>query len=181
MCIFLFCRVVEMYHAKLDDETKERVMRGISEDGKIKLLFATIAFGLGIDIKDIDNVVVWGTRNFLQMYQEVGRCAHGINMVGSAYVYLTGRTLVKVKDVAVLDLVRAAKSTEKQCLRAVMLEKFMLEGMQEGKIDQSIKRYGCDGNCTDTRSCDLCMCCNHCQSKCDCIHAVHDELVKLQI
>ena len=79
-----------MYHAKLNDETKERVMRGISEDGKIKLLFATIVFGLGIDIKDIDNVVVWGTHNFLQMYQEVGRCACGINMVGSAYVYLTG-------------------------------------------------------------------------------------------
>ena len=67
MSICLFCSVVEMYHAKLDNETKKRVMRGISEDGKIKLLFATIAFGLGIDIKDIDNVLVWGTGNFLQM------------------------------------------------------------------------------------------------------------------
>ena len=24
MCICLFCRVVEMYHAKFDDETKEK-------------------------------------------------------------------------------------------------------------------------------------------------------------
>ena len=70
-----FCRMVEMYLAKLDDNTKERVMKGVSEDGKVKLLFTTIAFGLSIDIKNIDVVVVWGARNFIQLYQEVGWCA----------------------------------------------------------------------------------------------------------
>ena len=57
-----------MYHAKLDEVTKERVMEGIGDDGKVRLLFTTIAFGLGIDIKDIDVVVVWGARNFIQLY-----------------------------------------------------------------------------------------------------------------
>ena len=58
-----------MYHAKLDEVTKERVMRGIGDDGKVRPLFTTIAFGIDIDI------VVWGARNFIQLYQEVGRCA----------------------------------------------------------------------------------------------------------
>ena len=111
-----------MYHAKLD-ETKERIMRGISEDGNIKLLFTTIAFGLGIDIKDIDIVVVWGTCNFLQMYQEIGRCAQGTSSLGTAHVLLMGCTLAKTKDVAVLDLAKATKSAEKECLCAVILEK----------------------------------------------------------
>ena len=82
---FYFYRIVEMYHAKLDEVTKERVMKGIGDDDKVRLLFTTIAFGLGIDIKDNDVVVVWGARNFIQLYQEVGRCAQGIGKSGTAY------------------------------------------------------------------------------------------------
>ena len=94
-----------MYHAKMDDETKERVMNGMSEDGHVKLLFTAIAFGPRIDINDIDIVVVWESRNFLQMFQEVGRCIRGVARSGTAHIFLTGRIIVKSKDPCIFDIV----------------------------------------------------------------------------
>ena len=107
-----------MFHAKLDEETKQRVMDGISENGKVKLLFATIAFGfgLGIDIKDIDIVVIWGVHNFIQMFQEIGRCARGSGRSGKAHVFLTGKTLAKCHDPAILQMAQSMKSNDKRCI-----------------------------------------------------------------
>ena len=173
------CRIVEMYHAKLDDNTKERVMKGISEDGKVKLLFTTVAFGLGIDIKNIDIVVVWGPRNFIQLYQEVGRCARGIGKSGIAYVFLTGKTIAKCKDPAILDLCKVTKSDEKMCLRRCILQKFVLDGMPEDEVDTVIHKEGCNCLCQVTCECDMCKCCNNCQMKCKCPAAVRESMSNL--
>ena len=160
--------MVEMYHAKMDDETKERVMKGMSEDGHVKLLFATIAFGLGIDIKDIDIVVVWGSRNFLQMFQEVGRCARGVARSGTAHIFLTGRITTKSKDPCIFDIVKVVKSRKDRCLHASILEKFLLKGMEADSFKKLTSKEGCDGTCDSTCQCNLCTCCNHCERKCKC-------------
>ena len=115
------------------------------------------------------------------MYQEIGRCAWGTGKLGTAYIYLTGHTVAKTKDAAVLDLVRFAKCAEKQCIHAIMLEKFILDGMEVGVLEKVIKKKECDSTCIDKCMCDLCMCCNHCESKCTCPCAVHNGLSKLHI
>lgn len=137
--------MVEMYHAKMYDETKERVKKGMSEDGHVKLLFPTIAFGLGIDIKDID-IVVWGSRNLLQMFQEVGRCAWGVARSGIAHIFLTGRITVKSKDPCISDIDEVVKSGKERCLHASILENFLLKGMQADSFKKLTSKGGNDAN-----------------------------------
>ena len=170
-----------MFHAKMDDETKQRVMHGIGEDGKVKLLFTTIAFGLGIDIKDIDIVIVWGARNFIQMYQEVGRCARGIGRSGIAHVFFTRKTLAKCNDPAILHMVQTMESCDTRCIRSIILEKFELDGMSKNILDEINKRSECNGLCEVSCNCNMCNCCNICQNQCNCPQALQYALKELGI
>lgn len=61
------------YHANLDDEQKQSVYRDFVS-GKIQLLFATTAFGMGINIPDIESVIHLQIPNSIEeFYQHVGR------------------------------------------------------------------------------------------------------------
>jgi RecQ family ATP-dependent DNA helicase len=61
------------YHAGLDGETRERVQRAF-QAGRIDVVVATIAFGMGIDKADIRTVIHAGLPGTLEgYYQEIGR------------------------------------------------------------------------------------------------------------
>ena len=52
---------MEMFHAKHKTDTKETILTSFTKaDGSIRVLFSTIAFGMGIQIPDIDTVVHYG-------------------------------------------------------------------------------------------------------------------------
>lgn len=57
------------------------------KNGDINIMFATKAFGMGIDIKDIKNVYHYAEAGNLNDYvQEIGRAARAENMLGMAYM-----------------------------------------------------------------------------------------------
>ena len=57
------------------------------KNGAINIMFATKAFGMGIDIKDIKNVYHYAEAGNLNDYvQEIGRAARDKDMVGTAYM-----------------------------------------------------------------------------------------------
>ena len=61
------------YHAGLDPETRERVQTAF-QAGKLEVVVATIAFGMGIDKADIRTVIHAGLPATLEgYYQEIGR------------------------------------------------------------------------------------------------------------
>jgi RecQ family ATP-dependent DNA helicase len=61
------------YHAGLDPETRERVQTAF-QAGKLEVVVATIAFGMGIDKADIRTVIHAGLPGTLEgYYQEIGR------------------------------------------------------------------------------------------------------------
>ena len=61
------------YHAGLDAETRERVQTAF-QAGKLDVVVATIAFGMGIDKADIRTVIHAGLPGTLEgYYQEIGR------------------------------------------------------------------------------------------------------------
>ena len=54
-------RFNEMFHAGMDLPVKDRIMSGFSQKGGcIRLLFATVAFGMGVSVDHIEVVIHWG-------------------------------------------------------------------------------------------------------------------------
>ena len=61
------------YHAGLDAETRERVQSAF-QSGRLEVVVATIAFGMGIDKADIRTIIHAGLPGTLEgYYQEIGR------------------------------------------------------------------------------------------------------------
>ncbi|MEN9722193.1 MAG: hypothetical protein RJB38_179, partial [Pseudomonadota bacterium] len=63
----------QWYHAGLDSESRDRVQQQF-QSGKIDVMVATIAFGMGIDVSNIRTVVHAGLSGSVEAYyQEIGR------------------------------------------------------------------------------------------------------------
>lgn len=68
------------YHADLGTETKHDIYTKFIK-GEITVLIATIAFGMGIDKKDIRMIINWGAPSNLETYyQEIGRAGRDGNL-----------------------------------------------------------------------------------------------------
>ena len=74
-------RMVDMYYRAMPVDLKEKVLRSfIIVGGNLQLIFATSAFGLGIDCPDIRRVYHWGPPNDLDTYvQESGRAGRVVS------------------------------------------------------------------------------------------------------
>ncbi|MFW6015638.1 MAG: RecQ family ATP-dependent DNA helicase [bacterium] len=76
------------FHARVPAEKKDEVYRKFKE-GKIKILFATTAFGMGINIPDIDGVIHMHLPGSVEeYYQHVGRGARNNNIVKTCHCLL---------------------------------------------------------------------------------------------
>lgn len=66
---------VAMYHSKTPENIKERVLKSFLEvGGQCRLVIATSALGMGVNIPDVRHVVHYGVSSDLESYrQEVGR------------------------------------------------------------------------------------------------------------
>ena len=81
-------RVIDMFTRVLTTTKKEEVMASFSErNGALRLVIATTAFGMGVDIPDIRQIIHWGLPATLEEYvQETGRCGRdGSHSVAIAY------------------------------------------------------------------------------------------------
>jgi len=69
-------RLVSVFHAHISDNLRQYVMTEFRKpQSAIRVLIATVAFGLGIDIPDIAVVVHWGQLSSVMTYwQQIGRC-----------------------------------------------------------------------------------------------------------
>ncbi|XP_063415547.1 ATP-dependent DNA helicase RecQ-like [Mytilus trossulus] len=87
-------RIIELYTSSTDDETQNRIVDQFKKsDGKLRVLVATVAFGMGIQITNISIIIKWGAPKTLMSYwQEVGRCARD-NRRGLAVMYPYPRSL----------------------------------------------------------------------------------------
>lgn len=164
-------RMIEMYHAHLDNKTRDRILNNfIHENSKIRILFSTIAFGMGIQIKDVDIVVHWGApKSLLGHWQEPGRCARD-NREGLGVLYPFPRSLVRLKG---SDMEKLVKTTE-ECMRKKVLSSLLLEGMDNSLLNEFGKWDECDHLCESECHCNFCQCCSVCRGKCSCVFKVPD-------
>ena len=70
-------RMVDMFHSAGTKALKERVLKSFSTvGGKLRIVIATTAFGLGVDVPDIYQIIYWGPPDDLESYvQETERGA----------------------------------------------------------------------------------------------------------
>lgn len=124
-------RLIEMYHASTDSKSQERICRNFSTEGsKLRCVVATIAFGLGVDIADIDQVIHWGCPSDVLCYwQETGRCAMD-GRPGKAIMYLPPFSVNKRwVDEDMRDLVQSSR-----CIRKSVLNTLFVHGMEKDNV-----------------------------------------------
>ncbi len=88
-------RMVEMFHSGTPDSVKDHVLQSLSSnDGHIRILICTIAFGMGVDCKNISRIIHFGGSNCIESYlQECGRA--GRNGTLSTCYLLHNEVLLK--------------------------------------------------------------------------------------
>ena len=64
-----------MFHSCTSQHNKEVILKSLTQsDGLVRVVFATVALGMGVDIKDVNLVVHYGAPNSIDDYfQESGR------------------------------------------------------------------------------------------------------------
>jgi ATP-dependent DNA helicase RecQ len=69
--------LVEMFHKSTYQDSKDRIISEVkSNNSTIRCLVATVALGMGLDIRDVDLIVhVSCPKSALSYWQEAGRCA----------------------------------------------------------------------------------------------------------
>ena len=90
--------MIEMLHSSADQKTNDWIIQEFtSTTSIIRVLVSTIAFGMGVNIPDVEVVIHWGApKGVLSYWQEVGRGGReGHNCVAAMYPY--GRSLLKTK------------------------------------------------------------------------------------
>ena len=83
------CRLFAMYHKKTHDLVKETVENEFCKaDGVIRVVFCTIAFGMGINVKGADTVIHLGPSGSLEDYhQESGRIGRDSETMSHAILF----------------------------------------------------------------------------------------------
>ena len=144
------------YHAGLTPEHKHKTHTLFVRD-EIKVMVATICFGMGIDKPDIRKVINYGSPcNLETYYQEIGRAGrdgmpskvvmfhsdadYGVNsfLIGKSDIHQTKSKLLQTFQKYILNT--------KKC-RQVMIEHYFDHGNLDGAISNKDKCGTCD-NCT---------------------------------
>lgn len=67
-------RIVDMFHSCTEPCIKDSIIKNFSTSPKLRVVIATVAFGMGVDIHDVRNVIHFGACEDIPMYvQAVGR------------------------------------------------------------------------------------------------------------
>lgn len=91
--------LIALYHTGMADKDFEYILHAFSKpDSILRLIICTIAFGIGINIPDIEVVVHWGACDSMMDYwQEVGRAGRD-GRASKAMYYDTPRSILQTSD-----------------------------------------------------------------------------------
>ena len=77
-----------MYHSCTDPEIKDHILLNFSKPSHLRVVVATIAFGMGVDCPDVHQIVHIGAPNDVESYiQETGRAGRdGMQSVAILFI-----------------------------------------------------------------------------------------------
>ncbi len=141
-------RIFAMFHHSTRPEIKQFVTETFCKpESVVRVVIATVAFGLGVDAPDIHTVIHWGApRSMEGLSQETGRAGRDAKMEAYSIIYHHGHD---TSDVATDEATQEfCRNPEQQCRREMLLNYFQ-QGIQVDEIQSH-------------RCCDVCL------SKCSC-------------
>ncbi|XP_078679283.1 uncharacterized protein LOC144914923 [Branchiostoma floridae x Branchiostoma belcheri] len=131
---------VRAFHADMSPKAKEDVLQGFRE-GRIRVIVASVAFGMGIDVPDVKGVVVYGMPSTTgQLYQQIGRAGRKGD---PAHAVLFFNKPDWCTDGPMKDLFKA------DCLRQKLLHQLGQEGHENQ--DQCCSVHSDDDSCIFTQ------------------------------
>ncbi|XP_019858455.1 PREDICTED: uncharacterized protein LOC100633019 [Amphimedon queenslandica] len=142
-------RLVDMFIATNTASVKNAILKSFSTSGgRLRILIATIAFGMGIDCPDIHRVIHWGPPSDCESYiQETGRTGRD-GLPSNATLYYSRRDIgVMHLDKSIIDYCQ----NRTVCRRQVLFKDF--------NYDPATKPIDC-------KCCDLCIMICQCEN-CD--------------
>lgn len=130
----------------------------------LRLIICTIAFGMGINIPDIEVVVHWGACDSMMDYwQEVGRAGRD-GRASKAMYYVTPRSILQTSD-TMKELCKALDQSNITCFRDAILKNFTGYSPAPVRSVCTLKYIECD--------CLYCKCCHLCRKACPCVKNSH--------
>ena len=92
-------RLFKQFHAQYPEHERKRIVSELAyEESKLKLLFVTVSFGIGIDIKNIWRVIHIGVPYTMEEYfQEAGRCGRD-GIQSQALIYFNSYDISTAKE-----------------------------------------------------------------------------------
>lgn len=116
---------IALYHAGMATKDLEYILHEISKpDSVIRLAVCTIAFGMGINIPDIDLVIHWGAcSSVMDYWQEVGRAGRDGRKAKAMY-FVTPGSLLHASD-EMKELCSSLDKCRTKCFRDSILSYFI--------------------------------------------------------
>ena len=138
-------RLVDMFTACTERDVKEQIIGAFSlPNSQLRVVVATIAFGMGLDCPNVHKVIHWGPSTDIELYlQETGRAGRDL-LPAVAVLYVGGKGAV----VRELD-----ESMKEYCANKETCRRWML-----------LKHFDSLLECSS----NTCVCCDICERKCHC-------------
>ncbi|CAG2186712.1 recQ [Mytilus edulis] len=125
------CKEVQMFHSETSSDSKKRIMKCLEDpSSSIKVVIATSALGIGIDIIGFYIVIIYGApKTIVDLIQEIGRVGRdgkeAVALLHNSYHLRDVETEVK-------DLFKA-----NECRRISLLEPFL----SKTELEEEKKNY----------------------------------------
>lgn len=134
----------DMFHSETPEATKNKILTDLCDtNGKLKIVIATSALGMGIDIPNTNCVILYGVpKQIVEVIQEIGRVGRDGSMALAVVLYNSVHLRHVEQDVK--DILTTTK-----CRRMALLKPFISE-QEQVPTEPSHK-------CCDI-CCSLCKC-----------------------
>ena len=145
--------VCQLYTACTAEDTKDYILKSFtSHTGAVRVVVATIAFGLGLDAPDIRQTIHWGPSSDIEAYvQETGRSGRD-GLQSTALLYLRPSDQ-QATDEATEQPMQVYCRNSIICRRKLLMSEFTAE-----TIEQPSPLHNCCDICQQRCPCEACEC-----------------------
>ena len=174
-------RPFAMYHSETQKELCDIIVNSFKEaDGHIRVLFASIAFGMGVDCKGLYSVIHYGPPKSVDEYvQESGRCGRDGKPSTSLLIHYPGST----GKLPVKEDMKALLRNQDVCRREYVLQKFGQSRQWNDDrhihecCDVCAKSCMCAGTCCDAEEAEWIRAIKNLDNKGNICSSVHQRYV----